>query len=163
MSRTSAPPGAKLEMFVAPSPPAAVPRGRGLLLGAGVAALALGLAGSWLLQRRLEGWAAALDSRALTQAAAVFDRVVIAVLANPRKQPFLGTDERVAVIHEALAASLQAVFENAAMHVLRHVQKTTRRTSLCLAGGCAMKNAASWVQSRSSRAPIAYTCMRRTS
>ena len=45
----------------------------------------------------------------IARAAAVFDRVVIAVLANPRKQPFLGTDERVAVIHEALAASTPAI------------------------------------------------------
>src|SRR4029077_3559585 len=41
----------------------------------------------------------------IARAAAVFDRVVVAVLANPRKQPLLATDDRVAVIHEALAAS----------------------------------------------------------
>ena len=35
--------------------------------------------------------------------------MVIAVLANPRKQPFLGTDERVAVIREALAASASTI------------------------------------------------------
>ncbi len=35
--------------------------------------------------------------------AAVFERVVIAVLANPRKQPLLSADDRVAVIREALA------------------------------------------------------------
>jgi pantetheine-phosphate adenylyltransferase len=39
------------------------------------------------------------------RAAAVFDRVVIAVLANPRKQPLLGADERVATIRAALAAA----------------------------------------------------------
>jgi pantetheine-phosphate adenylyltransferase len=39
------------------------------------------------------------------RAARVFDRVVVAVLANPRKAPFLSADERVAVIREALAAS----------------------------------------------------------
>jgi pantetheine-phosphate adenylyltransferase len=45
----------------------------------------------------------------IARAAAVFDRVVIAVLANPRKQPFLGVDERVAVIREALAASTSTI------------------------------------------------------
>ena len=38
------------------------------------------------------------------RAGKVFDRVVVAVLANPRKQPLLSADERVAVIREALAA-----------------------------------------------------------
>ena len=38
------------------------------------------------------------------RAAKVFDRVVVAVLANPRKQPLLSADERVAVIREALAS-----------------------------------------------------------
>jgi len=37
------------------------------------------------------------------RATAVFDRVIVAVLANPRKQPLLSTNERVAVIREALA------------------------------------------------------------
>jgi pantetheine-phosphate adenylyltransferase len=39
------------------------------------------------------------------RASSVFDRVVVAVLANPRKQPLLSAEERIAVIHEALAAS----------------------------------------------------------
>ena len=39
------------------------------------------------------------------RASNVFDRVVVAVLANPRKQPLLSAEERVAVIREALAAS----------------------------------------------------------
>jgi pantetheine-phosphate adenylyltransferase len=38
------------------------------------------------------------------RAAGVFERVVVAVLANPRKQPLLSADERVAVIRTALAA-----------------------------------------------------------
>ena len=38
------------------------------------------------------------------RAARVFDRVVIAVLGNPRKAPLLDVDARVAVIREALAA-----------------------------------------------------------
>jgi pantetheine-phosphate adenylyltransferase len=41
----------------------------------------------------------------IARAAAVFDRVVVAVLANPRKQPLLAVDERVAVIRAALAES----------------------------------------------------------
>jgi len=36
------------------------------------------------------------------RASQVFDRVVVGVLANPRKQPLLAADERVAVIREAL-------------------------------------------------------------
>jgi pantetheine-phosphate adenylyltransferase len=39
------------------------------------------------------------------RASRVFDRVVVAVLANPRKEPLLSADERVAVIREALEAS----------------------------------------------------------
>jgi len=38
------------------------------------------------------------------RAGKVFDRVVVAVLANPRKQPLLSADERVAVIREALGS-----------------------------------------------------------
>jgi pantetheine-phosphate adenylyltransferase len=38
------------------------------------------------------------------RASAVFDRVVVAVLGNPRKTPLLDADRRVAVIREALDA-----------------------------------------------------------
>jgi pantetheine-phosphate adenylyltransferase len=38
------------------------------------------------------------------RAARVFDRVVVAVLANPRKSPLLDADSRVAVIRSAIAA-----------------------------------------------------------
>ena len=38
------------------------------------------------------------------RAARVFDRVVVAVLGNPRKSPLLATDERIAVIRAALDA-----------------------------------------------------------
>jgi pantetheine-phosphate adenylyltransferase len=41
----------------------------------------------------------------IARTAAVFDRVVVAVLANPRKQPLLAAEERVAVIRDALAAA----------------------------------------------------------
>ncbi|HEV7810031.1 MAG TPA: pantetheine-phosphate adenylyltransferase [Candidatus Limnocylindrales bacterium] len=37
------------------------------------------------------------------RAAGAFDRVIVAVLANPRKQPLLAADERVDVIRQALA------------------------------------------------------------
>jgi pantetheine-phosphate adenylyltransferase len=39
------------------------------------------------------------------RASAVFERVIVAVLANPRKTPLLATDDRVAAIREALAAA----------------------------------------------------------
>jgi pantetheine-phosphate adenylyltransferase len=45
----------------------------------------------------------------IARATAVFDRVVVAVLANPRKQPLFATDDRVAIIHEALAASATTI------------------------------------------------------
>jgi pantetheine-phosphate adenylyltransferase len=41
----------------------------------------------------------------IARATSVFDRVVIAVLANPRKQPLLAADERVAIIRAALTES----------------------------------------------------------
>jgi pantetheine-phosphate adenylyltransferase len=41
----------------------------------------------------------------IARAAAAFDRVVVAVLANPKKQPLLPAAERVAVIEAALAAA----------------------------------------------------------
>ena len=41
----------------------------------------------------------------IRRAAAVFDSVVVAVLANPRKSPLLSSDDRVAAIREALEAA----------------------------------------------------------
>jgi pantetheine-phosphate adenylyltransferase len=38
----------------------------------------------------------------ISRAASAFDRVVVAVLANPRKQPLLSVEERIAVIRGAL-------------------------------------------------------------
>ncbi|HYO43083.1 MAG TPA: pantetheine-phosphate adenylyltransferase [Candidatus Limnocylindrales bacterium] len=40
----------------------------------------------------------------IARACDVFDRVVVAVLGNPRKTPLLPADQRVAVIREAIAA-----------------------------------------------------------
>jgi carbamoyltransferase len=63
---------------------------------------------------------------------------------TPKLEQLLGparrVDEVLASKHEAVAASLQAVFEKAVMHVLRHVHETTRNPRLCLAGGCAMNS-----------------------
>jgi carbamoyltransferase len=59
-------------------------------------------------------------------------------LLGPRRRP----DEPLTAHHEAVAASLQVVFENAALHVLDRVQRATAATSLCLAGGCAMNSVA---------------------
>jgi pantetheine-phosphate adenylyltransferase len=39
------------------------------------------------------------------RATAVFDRVIVGVLANPRKSPLLPVDERIAAIREALAGA----------------------------------------------------------
>ena len=59
-------------------------------------------------------------------------------LLGPARRP----DEPLEGRHEAVAASLQAVFEEAAMHVLNHVCKATGSTRLCYAGGCAMNSVA---------------------
>ncbi len=40
----------------------------------------------------------------LDRATKVFDRVIIGVLANPRKSPLLSVEERIRVIHESIAA-----------------------------------------------------------
>jgi carbamoyltransferase len=42
--------------------------------------------------------------------------------------------------HEAVAASLQVVFEETAFHVLNALHRKTRIPRLCLAGGCAMNS-----------------------
>ncbi len=65
---------------------------------------------------------------------------------TPKLEQLLGParrkDEELTPKHEAIAASLQVAFENAAMHVLNHVYATTRNPRLCLAGGCAMNSVA---------------------
>jgi carbamoyltransferase len=57
-------------------------------------------------------------------------------LLGKRRSPDAPLESR----HEALAASLQAVFEEAAFHVLRNLYDMTRLDRLCLAGGCAMNS-----------------------
>jgi len=56
--------------------------------------------------------------------------------------PARRADEPLQPKHEAIAASLQAAFEGAAVHVLNHVHAVTRNPRLCLAGGCAMNSVA---------------------
>ena len=56
--------------------------------------------------------------------------------------PARRADEPLTERHEAIAASLQVVFERAVMHILRHVQRQTGARALCLAGGCAMNSVA---------------------
>ncbi len=57
-------------------------------------------------------------------------------LLGPARRP----EDRLEPRHEAIAASLQAVFEEAAVHVLTALYGMTRHPRLCLAGGCAMNS-----------------------
>jgi carbamoyltransferase len=70
----------------------------------------------------------------------------IGTVFTPKLETLLGparrSDEPLDSRHEAIAASLQTVFEDAAMHVLAHVHTATKATRLCLAGGCAMNSVA---------------------
>jgi carbamoyltransferase len=59
-------------------------------------------------------------------------------LLGPARRP----DQPLTPRHEAIAASLQAVFERAAFHVLRGLHARVRLDRLCLAGGCAMNSVA---------------------
>jgi carbamoyltransferase len=57
---------------------------------------------------------------------------------GPARRP----DEPVTPRHEAIAASLQVVFEEAMFHVLGGLHDRTKQPRLCLAGGCAMNSVA---------------------
>src|SRR5919199_2043348 len=59
-------------------------------------------------------------------------------LLGPARDPAAPLTER----HENLARSLQAVYEDCAMHVLNGLWERTRNPRLCLAGGCAMNSVA---------------------
>ena len=59
-------------------------------------------------------------------------------LLGPARQP----DEPLTPRHEAIASSLQEVFEEAYFHILRGLHESTRLKTLCLAGGCAMNSVA---------------------
>ncbi len=62
---------------------------------------------------------------------------MIALLGAPR-QP----EGEVLEQHKNIAASMQAMYEEAFFHILRHVHRQTEKKTLCLAGGCAMNSVA---------------------
>jgi carbamoyltransferase len=57
-------------------------------------------------------------------------------LLGPARPPEAPLEPR----HEAIAASLQVLFEEAAGHLLNALYRQTRQPRLCLAGGCAMNS-----------------------
>jgi carbamoyltransferase len=59
-------------------------------------------------------------------------------LLGPAREP----DAPLTARHEAIARSLQAVYEECAFHVLNRLWTKTRSPNLCLAGGCAMNSVA---------------------
>ena len=59
-------------------------------------------------------------------------------LLGPARTPGEAIDER----HEVIAASLQAMYEEAFFNQLNHVHEQTNTRNLCLAGGCAMNSVA---------------------
>ena len=62
----------------------------------------------------------------------------LAELLGPPRRP----DEPLTARHEALAASLQVVYERRAFEVLRALHRRIPSDRLCLAGGCAMNSVA---------------------
>ena len=60
------------------------------------------------------------------------------LLLGPARRPEEPLDER----HEAIAASLQRVYEEAAFRILRALHARVGNPRLCLAGGCAMNSVA---------------------
>jgi carbamoyltransferase len=69
---------------------------------------------------------------------------VIGQVYTPKLEELLGparrSDDPIGPRHEAIAASLQVVFEAAAVHVLNALHARTGLRRLCLAGGCAMNS-----------------------
>jgi carbamoyltransferase len=65
---------------------------------------------------------------------------------TPKLETLLGparrADDPLTPQHEAFAASLQQVYEEAAFHVLNAAHARTKSPRLCLAGGCAMNSVA---------------------
>lgn len=51
-------------------------------------------------------------------------------------------DEPITEHHKNVAASLQAMYEEAFFHILGHVYNETKNSNLCLSGGCAMNSVA---------------------
>jgi carbamoyltransferase len=62
----------------------------------------------------------------------------LTALLGPARRPGEPVEPR----HEAIAASAQAVFEEAMFHVLGALQRRTGQRRLCLAGGCAQNSVA---------------------
>jgi len=56
--------------------------------------------------------------------------------------PARNKDEPLSQYHKDIAASLQAMYEEAFFHILDHVYQQTGNPNLCLAGGCAMNSVA---------------------
>jgi carbamoyltransferase len=67
----------------------------------------------------------------------IFSDAMVDLLGPPR-QP----DEPITERHKDIAASLQAMYEEAFFHLLGKVQGATGSRALCLAGGCAMNSVA---------------------
>jgi carbamoyltransferase len=67
----------------------------------------------------------------------VYSDELPALLGPPRAK-----DEPVTQRHMNVAASLQAIYEDAAFHVLNDLYERTRLKTLCLAGGCALNSVA---------------------
>ena len=67
----------------------------------------------------------------------VFTEKLEALLGPARQEA-----ERLTERHAAIAASVQAVFEDAFFHVLNALHQRIPATALCLAGGCAMNSVA---------------------
>jgi carbamoyltransferase len=67
----------------------------------------------------------------------VFSDGMTELLGPPRAKGAPLTDD-----HKDLAASLQAMYEEAFFHILDHVHGKTGNPNLCLAGGCAMNSVA---------------------
>ncbi|MBD0305391.1 MAG: carbamoyltransferase [Nitrospiraceae bacterium] len=73
----------------------------------------------------------------------IFSDELIKLLGPPRE-----ADEPVTNRHENMAASLQAMYEEAFFHILNDLHDRTRRNTLCLAGGCALNSVANGQISR---------------
>ena len=67
----------------------------------------------------------------------IFSDAMVDLLGPPR-----AVDEPIERRHQDLAASLQAMYEEAFFHLLDTVRRTTGEHRLCLAGGCAMNSVA---------------------
>lgn len=71
---------------------------------------------------------------------------VLGTVYSPKLEQLLGParkhGEPLEPRHEAIAASLQVVHEEAVFHVLNRLYQRTRLENLCLAGGCSMNSVA---------------------